>query len=128
MKREGEKALVQCKHYRRAKIGVKHVRELYGVAMGDGANRSIFVSSHGYTDEAKAFADGKPIELIDGEGLAELLGKDVHGTTSAEPMATELQASDVPECPRCGEPMVKRTAKRGANAGELIISAWDFLV
>ena len=117
LKGEGEEVLVQCKHYRRAKIGVKPVRELYGVAMGEGANRSIFITSHNYTDEAKRFADGKPIELIDGEGLAELLGKDVNGGRSAEPMATELQAGEIPQCPRCGEPMVKRTAKRGANAG-----------
>ncbi len=128
LKGEGEKVLVQCKHYRSAKIGVKAVRELYGVVTGEEANRSIFVSSHGYTDDAKAFADGKPIELIDGEGLAEFLGKDVHGTASAEPMATELQTSDVPECPRCGEPMVKRTAKRGANAGQSFFGCVDYRV
>jgi restriction system protein len=32
-------------------------------------------------------------------------------------IATRLQQNETPQCPECTSPMVKRTAKRGARAG-----------
>lgn len=37
-----------------------------------------------------------------------------------------VPASDVPACPKCGRPMVLRSAKRGRNAGKSFWSCGDF--
>jgi restriction system protein len=129
LRRNGRTTLVQCKQWRVYKVGVRPVRELFGVMVADGADHAVFVSSGRYTEEALAFAKDKPMELIDGTRLAVLFA-DVRA--EAGPFAseeTQQQAMKEPEprdpppplvppgCPRCGAAMVHRTARRGANAG-----------
>ncbi|HEX5176092.1 MAG TPA: restriction endonuclease [Chthoniobacteraceae bacterium] len=55
------------------KVGVKPIRELYGVLMAGRADRAIFMTSGVYTREAQEFADGKPMQLIDGVGLCKMI-------------------------------------------------------
>jgi hypothetical protein len=38
--------------------------------------------------------------------------------SETSPAATVSTATDVPQCPKCGIPMVQRTAKRGPNVGQ----------
>jgi len=130
---KGQKILVQCKQWRSFKVGVKVVREMYGIMVAERADRVIVVSSGVYTQESYGFARGKPIELIDGKALVQLI-RDVKGESVAVPTATtahpaqtapakiqnvQMAASDAaaPSCPKCGSPMVMRTARKGANAG-----------
>jgi restriction system protein len=40
---------------------------------GAGARRGVLVICGGYTAEATAFAKGKPLDLVDGEALLEML-------------------------------------------------------
>ena len=37
---------------------------------------------------------------------------------SAERLAFRAEQSDAPACPKCGQPMIKRVAKKGVNAGK----------
>lgn len=111
----GERVLVQCKQWRTQRVGVGPVRELYGVLMGEGADRAIFVTSGTYTSEAGAFADGKPLELVDGDGLTRLIGT-VQADTPQAP-SPEVARQESPVCPSCGKRMVLRTARRGNNRG-----------
>jgi restriction system protein len=83
-----------------------------------GAVGGYVVTSGVFTSEAKAFADGRNIELIDGAKLTQLL-KEVK--TSGEaisqieyPMETESRLN----CPRCGSAMIRRRARQGSNAGK----------
>jgi restriction system protein len=124
--REGQKTVVQCKRWKTYKVGVKPVRELFGVMTAEGADRAIFITSGIYTNEALQFAEGKPLELVDGAQFAVMLRQfqknlgHALGGPAAVGMATspvEIQTPDRPECPICGSPMVLRRAKRGANAG-----------
>jgi restriction system protein len=116
LKRAGETFLVQCKQWKALKVGVTTVRELYGVMAAEGATGGLVVTSGAFTDEARAFAEGRNIELMDGEALHTLIrGVGVPGNaTSDSPAATSASA---PACPVCQAAMVKRTAKRGANSG-----------
>ena len=91
-------------------VGVSSIREFYGVTVAENAERGIFVTTSTFTQDALDFADGKPLELIDGRRLAVL----VEGVQPAKP-ATE--APSAPACPKCGGEMVQRLAKRGVNAG-----------
>jgi restriction system protein len=115
--KNGKKSIVQCKRWKTFSIGVPLIRELYGVMTSERANDCIFVSSGNYTAEARLFAEDKPIWLIDGSELLEMVAgvqqqPNIKKTTSYQkPVATS------PECPLCGSAMVKRTARKGANAG-----------
>jgi restriction system protein len=80
------------------------------------ASAGIVVTSGHFTRDAREFASGKPVELIDGPGLIGLI-KDVQGARPVEPSPVMRTASSVQACPDCGSIMILRTAKRGAKAG-----------
>lgn len=65
----GETSLVQCKQWRAYKVPVTIVRELYGVMAAQGAAAGFVVTSGVFTAEARSFAHGRNIELIDGAAL-----------------------------------------------------------
>jgi restriction system protein len=105
------KILIQCKHWRTKNVGVATVREMYGLMVGEGFDQAHIVASGGFTKEAEAFAYGKPVQLITADML-----RSRHKPSAAT--ASKPQVVMPPDtCARCGSGMVKRTAKRGANAG-----------
>lgn len=125
LEKNGEKFLVQCKQWRAFKVGVEIVRELYGVMAARGAAGGYVVTSGQFTQEAKEFASGRNISLMDSVALRDLIGgvkarpvsggaQAVRGNSSQTAQGSEA----VLACPICGSSMVRRTAKRGANAGK----------
>lgn len=66
------KYIIQCKRYT-GSVGEPVIRDLYGVVTSERANKGILMTSGVFTKQAQIFADGKPIELIDGVKLRELL-------------------------------------------------------
>jgi restriction system protein len=125
----GAEHLVQCKQYRTWSVGEPKVREFYG-AMAAHRTRceGIFVTCGRFTEPARRFAHDKPIRLIDGDELLQLLAS-VNPESPAVEVFTQLAAVDQapvrdshtsqmpPVCPRCNLQMVRRVAKRGPNAG-----------
>jgi restriction system protein len=69
----GEKYFVQCKQWKAYKVGVDVVRELYGVMAAKGAAGGFVVTSGRFTDDAKAFADGRNMVLVDGTKLFSMI-------------------------------------------------------
>lgn len=114
LKREGETFLVQCKQWKAYKVGVTTVRELYGVMAAHGATGGFVVTSGVFTDEARAFAVGRNIELLDGKALHAL----IRGVSAGAADSPATASASAPACPLCNSAMVKRTAKRGTNAGK----------
>jgi restriction system protein len=117
LRRDGETTYVQCKQWRQRQVGVRPVRELYG-CMADGrAQHGVLLCSGSYTGDAVRWAQGKRLALIDGQGVLDLLG----GRSAAQAQVvawSEPAATPEPQvCPRCGLPMVLRTARNGRNAG-----------
>lgn len=104
-----ERHFVQCKQWKAFKVGVTTVRELYGVMAAHGAAGGFVVTSGQFTADAKEFAAGRNIALMDGEALRAL----IDGVQAAP----AVRQSAIPACPQCGSAMIRRTAKRGANAG-----------
>jgi restriction system protein len=123
LRRDGEKSLVQCKQWKAYKVGVDVVRELFGVMAATGAAGGFVVTSGRFTDEATNFASGRNIKLVDGPKLHELIRRALAArrqpvASAGDPLPVRDQAAPVPPaCPTCAKPMVKRLAKRGANAG-----------
>ena len=116
LKKEGETFLVQCKQWKATKVGVTTVRELYGVMAANGVTGGFVVTSGVFTDEARAFAIGQNIELMDGKALHALI-RGVTVPSKPAPVLKAVAAASEPACPVCQSAMVKRTAKRGANLG-----------
>lgn len=123
-KNGAEKFLVQCKQWRAFKVGVDVVRELYGVMAAKGATGGFVVTSGTFTNDAIGFASGRNVTLIDGPKLNDLIRQAKVTARGASPRPAQGQptasvAGPNPEraCPSCSKPMVRRTAKRGANAG-----------
>lgn len=119
LRKDGEKYLVQCKQWRAYKVGVQIVRELYGVMAASGAAGGFVVTSGVFTQDAKDFAEGRNIDLIDGAELMTII-KTIKPTATllSTPQFATLDTAK-PVCPKCGASMVKRTAKQGANAGNM---------
>ena len=115
LKKDQTHTLVQAKHWKSRRVGVAVVRELLGSIAAAGAEKGIVVTSGSFTPDASKLAWQNDIELIDGQQLTKLLdkGSEANGTE------TDLAVSQaVVECPVCQSSMTKRTAKRGAHAGE----------
>ena len=94
--KNGEKFLVQCKQWKAFKVGVSVVRELYGVMAAKGVAGGYVVTSGQFTAEAKEFAAGRNIVLLDGGALRWLMG----GVMKADVVMREQIGP--PECPnRC---------------------------
>ena len=100
--------LVQCKQWKVQAVGAPVIREIFGLVNHHQTNGAIVITSGRFTREARAFAEGKTLELIDGPALLQLV-KGVQGNrTSAEipsprpqPVAPSLPVT-VPSCPKCG--------------------------
>lgn len=119
LKKGNERFLVQCKQWKAFKVSVNIVRELYGVMAAQGAAGGFVVTSGVFTEDAKAFAKGKNVALIDGAmltALAKQAGATIGAAQAPSNTATTSYTAK-PNCPRCGSAMVRRVAKKGANAG-----------
>lgn len=131
LRKDGNTLLVQCKQWKTWKVGVKVIREMYGVMIDQKAHGVIVVTSGVFTQEARSFAEGKPIDLIEGDQLAVLVrSAQAKAVSSASRPATPTPAAVQPtaqdgraepvrqkRCPACGQPMVLRTAQRGPQTG-----------
>lgn len=132
---QGQFLVIQCKHWKAYSVGVREVRELLGVVTSRKADGAILVTSGRFTEEARRFAGGNPIELLDGGEVSRLIAEaqktstpqppgepsQAVPVTTGSPKGTATSGSPVSEpsplCPRCGKAMVKKLARRGRNAG-----------
>lgn len=73
---KGGKFVLQAKRYNRT-VDVAAVRDLYGTVVNEGANRGILVTTSSYGPDTYEFAKDKPISLVDGQHLVQMLTK--HG-------------------------------------------------
>ena len=137
LRRNGETWLVQCKRFAQSAISVKTVRELLGVVASEKATGGVFVTTSTFTRDARAFAKGQTLELVDGETLLQRV-KAVHAEKSApltpestQPLTAAVEITTgaalqptmpteslIVHCPHCGGRMMRRTAKQGGRAGQ----------
>ncbi|MFD7137806.1 restriction endonuclease [Streptomyces sp. NPDC059894] len=72
----GGKIVVQVKRYRTT-VPPTAVRDLYGTVQDTGANKGVLVTTSGFGPGSHTFANGKPLELVPGPELVDLLHR--HG-------------------------------------------------
>lgn len=73
----GGKIVIQAKRYTNV-VGVSAVRDLYGTVLNEGATKGILVTTSNFGNDAYAFAQGKPLTLMNGANLLYLLEKHGH--------------------------------------------------
>lgn len=59
-------------------VGVGAVRELYGTVVNEGATKGVLVTTSDYGPDSYAFANGKPLILLNGANLLHMLEKHGH--------------------------------------------------
>ncbi len=117
LKKSGRTSLVQCKQWKNGSVGVAVVREMFGILHARHADEVFIVTTGGFTAEAHAFANGKPITLIDGAKLWTLVAAVQAKPGTDQVMLPAITAAAAPECPKCGGEMVHREAKQGPTTG-----------
>ena len=111
-----DKYLVQCKQWKAYKVGVQVVRELHGVMAAQGAAGGFVVTAGEFSEDAKNFAEGLNIRLVEGSLLQRMM-QETPPIVQQDPQLSE-KAQAHPECPLCGAAMVLRTARKGPKAGQ----------
>lgn len=109
---EGPAAVVQCKHWLGKPVGVKELREFYGVMSSHKLARGTFATSGTFTAEARDFARSNGISALNGSALLALISR-----------RTAQQQQDLlaiayegeywrPTCASCGIKMVERVTRK----------------
>ncbi len=70
--RKGETWIVQCKKYR-GKVGEPIVRDFYGALRASNASAGAIITTGYITDQARLWAEGKPIHLYDGREFLKII-------------------------------------------------------
>ncbi|WP_299019790.1 restriction endonuclease, partial [uncultured Tepidimonas sp.] len=73
----GGKIVIQAKRYTNT-VGVGAVRDLYGTVLSEGATKGILVTTSDYGPDSYAFANGKPLVLLNGANLLHMLERHGH--------------------------------------------------
>jgi HJR/Mrr/RecB family endonuclease len=113
----GELVLVQCKQWQVFKVNVKEVRAFFGVMVSEGAHRGLFASTGEYTRDCRAFANGKPIELLGRADLNRMVeaaqspGENLWVLETWLPAFRAAVRITTPTCPFCHTTMTLRQAK-----------------
>jgi len=113
LNKDGNLFLVQCKHWKTQKLDVRVVREMYGVMTAERAFGAIIITSGLFTQDARNFAEDKPIDLVEGYQLADL----IMSVQKPSPRAQNLEQSKPSKmtCQKCGSSLVIRVARRGKH-------------
>src|SRR3954463_4333399 len=101
---------VQCKHWKSWKVGVRNVRELIGAMTVEGLKKGAIVTIKGYSTEADDLARRHGIELVNEDGVLELL------RLADQSSIQKILRDQRKICPKCELEMVLRTATKGLNA------------
>ena len=103
-----EKFIVQCKHWRKWSVGVRHIREFLGAMADSEVTNGIFITLTGYSGDAKQLADKHGIQILNESDVIKML-EDSGLADSQE--VIELFSDSRKFCPKCEKEMVLRTAR-----------------
>lgn len=109
-----DRFVVQCKHWKARKVKVQQMREFLGTLSDSKIPRGIFVTTKGYTEDARALADKHNISILCEKSVIKLL-EDVHWKFN--PAITSALDDKRKLCPRCEGELVLKTARRGSRVG-----------
>jgi len=71
IEKDGIRAVVQCKTYKKV-LGPNAARDLYGTMVANDASQAFLTAPGGFSKGTKEFCNGKPITLLDIDGLSKM--------------------------------------------------------
>ncbi|MGJ7605580.1 restriction endonuclease [Variovorax sp. LT1R20] len=108
--------VVQCKHWRSNPVGVKEMREFFGVMASHQLKSGTYVTSSTFTAEAIAFAKTNGIHAQDGTALLELISKRTPEQQAALLAVAYEGEYWRPTCASCGTKMVERNSSKNEGS------------
>lgn len=105
--------VVQCKHWRGKAVGVKELREFFGVMASHKLTRGTYATTSTYTADARQFAKDNGINTLDGKGLLDLIAKRTPEQQQALLDVAYEGEYWRPTCASCGIKLVERTPTKG---------------
>ncbi|TAG70088.1 MAG: restriction endonuclease [Burkholderiales bacterium] len=91
--------IAHCKAWRKREVDIGSIRELYSMVIVAKAAGGIAITTGNFTQEARTFAAGRQLQLIDGPTLREML-RDAEGQPSVMPT---IIPTDVVAAPTVGK-------------------------
>lgn len=112
---QGPVSVVQCKHWLSKPVGVREVREFFGVMASHQLKRGTYATSSTFTPDASAFARNNGIHMLDGTGLLKLIATRTPEQQQAL-MALAFEGDYArPTCASCGTKMVERKSRKDSS-------------
>nr|WP_274708831.1 restriction endonuclease [Variovorax sp. S12S4] len=108
--------IVQCKHWQGKVVGVKEMREFFGVMASHQLKSGTYVTSGAFSADAKAFAKANGIHAQDGAALLELVGKRTPEQQAALLAVAYEDDYWRPTCASCGTKMVERSSTKSEGS------------
>jgi restriction system protein len=117
LRKPGQRIVVRCIHRTGVSIGVEAMSELHQIMSSEAASGGLIVTLEEVSADAKAWIADKPIGLIEGRALLELVNRGKARTGPAEmPLRREPHLgpplAELLDCPLCGAPMVRGEGER----------------
>ena len=119
LKMNGKTTYIQYKHWREYDINAAVLEDFDAVMESESIPHGIVITTGLFTQDAIEYSRGKHLLLINGIDLSQMI--EVLATSSNDEEQIEEVEDEMPEleplCPICSREMIKRTAKKGKNAG-----------
>jgi len=118
---DSSKCLVQCKRWKKnSQVGEPVLRDLYGAMNSEKATEGAVFTTGTFTQQARDWAKGKPLQLCDGQATLEMIRSS--GSQKLVDLLNKFNAEaedkESHRCPRCGGQLVLRTTHKGDHVGE----------
>lgn len=120
LRKDNQKILVDCKHWKEAKVRRTDVEELFKVMAATQADGGYMLTAGIYEEEAEEFVRDKNMRLFDNEGLRNLLSvldtdttRDAKRKHESRKYSEQVTGKRDVLCPKCGRIMVRRVERRG---------------
>lgn len=108
--------IVQCKHWQSKVVGVKEMREFFGVMASHQLKSGTYVTSSTFSADAAAFAKQNGIHAQDGAALLKLIGQRTPEQQAALLAVAYEGEYWRPTCASCGTKMVERNSSRNEGS------------
>jgi restriction system protein len=108
--------IVQCKHWRSKPVGVKEMREFFGVMASHQLKSGTYVTSSTFSAEATAFARENGIHAQDGAALLKVIGQRTPEQQEALLAVAYEGEYWRPTCASCGTKMVEKSSSKNEGS------------
>lgn len=131
LRKDSRVVVLQCKNWKGSKVGSPQLRDFLGAIIASKADSGIMCTTNDFTNDAIKWAADKPIELINGDKVLQMIGAHLEKGGKVPPAVAKsfAQAEQhaalkvkidlllTEPCKKCGSPVVLRKSRFGPFLG-----------